>query len=368
MKQFFLFITLLIFTNSKSATEYFEGTIGNSKMYLSVETYENNEIGGVYFYEKSLKDIPLSGKKFKNKYVLTFGNLYDLKNFTEKFEFEKKGTDYKGFWTNNKGKNLAIVLKKLDISTYKNTYFINISNEMDLVKMAFLQFKTDSTSTFKTHEFEWLTELHGATPFLRLGKTFNSRTQNFINRKLEKKQVEMALSQLSCSDFNNYSNGNGIEYYVKISYLDTNLLGFDVSSSWYCGGAHPDFGSEGNLIDLNTGKFFELDEIIAFDSSVTTEQVGGFEAYAEYKSNYFAPKIYELINDEQHFEKPKDEDDYCDFTDLELWNFVEWSFTEKGITITPYFYRAARACQEPFLIPFEKLKPYKNSTFPYNFK
>lgn len=90
MKQFFLFITLLIFTNSKSATEYFEGTIGNSKMYLSVETYENNEIGGVYFYEKSLKDIPLSGKKIKNKYVLTFGNLYDLKNFTEKFEFEKR--------------------------------------------------------------------------------------------------------------------------------------------------------------------------------------------------------------------------------------------------------------------------------------
>lgn len=368
MKKIFILFLFFTFTLVWSKADYFEGTIGTSKIYLSIEEFENNEISGVYFYEKSLKDILLSGKKFKNKYVLTFGQLYDLKNYTEKIEFEKKGSNYQGFWVNMKGKKLPINLKKIDISNYKNIYFINISNEMDLIKMPFLEFSQDSISKYNNQEFNWFSEAHGSTPFLRLGKTFQTRTENFINRKLEKKHVEMALSQLSCSTLNYYSEGKSIDYNVNITYLDTNLLGFNVTASWYCGGAHPDFGTEGHLLDLNTGKFFELDEIIAFDSSVTTEQIGGFEAFNDYRTNYFAPKIVEIINSEQHFTKPSKEGELCDYTDLEQWNIVEWSFTEKGIEITPFFYRAARACQKPFLINFEKLKPYKNTTFPYNFK
>ena len=84
MKRIYFLFSLFLFSVLGTASELFEGTIGNSKIYLSIDAYENNEISGIYFYEKSLKDILLSGKKIKNKYVLTFGNIYDLKNFTEK--------------------------------------------------------------------------------------------------------------------------------------------------------------------------------------------------------------------------------------------------------------------------------------------
>jgi hypothetical protein len=61
-----------------------------------------------------------------------------------------------------------------------------------------------------------------------------------------------------------------------------------------------------------------------------------------------------------------DSDDNCDYTDLDSWDFVSWNFTEKGIEFIPYFYRAARNCEEPFLVTFEKLSSYKNKYFPYN--
>ncbi|MNR41055.1 hypothetical protein D3C85_1594000 [compost metagenome] len=72
-----------------------------------------------------------------------------------------------------------------------------------------------------------------------------------------------------------------------------------------------------------------------------------------------------MLNSEFHFEKPKDDDDPCDYTDEEYWDFPSWNYTEKGIEFTPIFYRAARSCEEPYLVPFEKLKKYKNPKFPY---
>ena len=41
----------------------------------------------------------------------------------------------------------------------------------------------------------------------------------------------------------------------------------------------------------------------------------------------------------QHqFEKPKDqEEDPCDYTNVEYWNFPSWTYTKEGIVFTPIF-------------------------------
>ena len=71
----------------------------------------------------------------------------------------------------------------------------------------------------------------------------------------------------------------------------------------------------------------------------------------------------------QHqFEKPKDqEEDPCDYTNVEYWNFPSWTYTKEGIVFTP-FYRAARSCEDSFLLPFKTLMPYKNKDFKYQLK
>ena len=55
-------------------------------------------------------------------------------------------------------------------------------------------------------------------------------------------------------------------------------------------------------------------------------------------------------------------------TDLDRWwGDEKWIYTEKGIEFTPSFPHVIRCCTETYLVPFEKLKKYKNPKFPYPF-
>jgi hypothetical protein len=58
--------------------------------------------------------------------------------------------------------------------------------------------------------------------------------------------------------------------------------------------------------------------------------------------------------------KKPDNDDDCDYTDPEVWNFVNWYFTPKGLYVGAYFARVARNCDEPdwSIIPYRIVKKY----------
>jgi hypothetical protein len=259
-------------------------------------------------------------------------------------------------------------LKPVNFANFKKDKAIETENKMDLVKLHFITFKKDSVSVYNAKKIVWFSEKHCNVSFFRLGDNFLEKNQSAINPILNKIHLGNILSQLNCSTRYEYSSGQGIEQTVKIGYLDSNLLGFEIFSAWDCGGAHPDFGGQGYLLDLNNGKNYDIDDIIAFDKSVTSDKKGSFDNYSKYRSAFFAPKLLALINESEHFIKPKEGDeDNCDYTDVEFWNFPAWNYTKKGIEFTPSFYRAARNCEESFIVSFDKLKKYKNTSFPYPF-
>jgi hypothetical protein len=364
-------IILVVFINisnfSFCQTNYFlEGKLGKSTIYLTIQDFDS-ELQATYFYQNSLKDIVLEGKKSKNTFTLEFGEKTDDK-ITEQFVLTKSKNNFSGTWKNSKGKKANVTLVPINFLDYKKeNSSVKVENEMDWVKLQFIKFKQDSISKYNGKEFIWYSEKHCNSPFFRLGSSFSEKNKTTINQILNNIHIYQTLSQLNCASLFYYNDGNGIENNIKITFLNKNLLGFEVFSSWFCGGAHPDFGGNGYLLDLNNGKQYEIDDIIAFDKSVTTEEKSGFEAYSNYRTNYFAPKLFDLINESEHFVKPKnDNEDECDYTNVDNWDFCSWNFTEKGIEFTPYFARVARSCEEPFLVPFEKLKKYKNSKFPYD--
>lgn len=362
---FFLFISCVAFSQNK--TFYLEGNIGKAKIFLTIEENDSDVIAS-YFYQNSLKDILFEGTRKNTFYTFAFKDSSDKKIF-EKFELTRlTNGSFKGSWINSKNKKTPITLKPIIFSNYLNSTNLDLQNKMDKVKLNFLQFKQDSISIYKGKKFLWYSEKHCQSSFFRLGDNFSSKEINTVNPILDKIHLQNTLSQLNCSSRFEYSNGDGIEYTTSISFLNSNLLGFKVFSSWFCGGAHPDFGGDGYLIDLNNGKDYEIDEIIAFDKSVTTEKKGGFDAYLQYRSDFFAPKLFELINESEKFKKPKNEDEGCDYTEIEIWDFVSWNYTEKGIEFTPHFPRVIRSCEESFLIPFSKLEKFKAPDFKYPFK
>lgn len=369
---FFTFQCLFVFCQDREY--YLEGTLAKSKIYMSINIFgsstENPNTNAIYFYQNSLKDIHLEGIRKNNVFTLVFKHQDTI---FEKFVLKKVGTNnFEGTWSNTKGKSFPVKLSPIDFSNYKSTlpedYYED--EKLNLIKFKFLEFKKQKTTVYKNKEIVWYTEKHCNAPFFRLGDTFSEKSKKAVNPILENIQIQNAIWQLNCSSDWYYNRGENISFNTDFTFLNNNLLGFKIASDWYCGGAYPDNGTKGYLIDLNTGQNYEIDHIIAFDKSVTTEKESNFDSWVKYRKTYFAPKLYAIINSEQHFVKPKDTDeDSCDLTDLDIWWGDEtWIYTEKGIEFTPSFPHVARACEETFLISFEKLKKYKNPKFKYELK
>lgn len=368
---FFILQSVIAFCQSQEDT-YLEGTIAKSKIYMKIHIFgsgtEEPNTNGVYFYQNSLKDINFEGIQKNNVFTLVFKHQDTI---FEKFVLKKVGnTNFEGTWSNAQGKSFPVKLSQIDFSNYKSTLLEDYygDEKFYLIKNKFLEFKKQKTTVYKNKEIVWYTEKHCDALFFRLGDTFSKKNRNIVNPVLEKIQIENTLNQLNCSSDFEYNMGGNIEYDTELTFLNNNLLGFKTSSNWYCGGAYPDNATTGYLIDLNTGKNFEIDEIIAFDKSVTTEKESNFDTWVKYRQNYFAPKLFAIVNSEQHFQKPKDNDeDSCDMTDLDRWWGDEtWVYTEKGIEFTPSFPHVIRACTETYLVPFEKLKKYTNPKFNYS--
>lgn len=368
---FFIFQSTLAFCQNDEY--YLEGTLGKSKIYMRLYEYgspnEEPNTTAIYFYQNSLKDINLEGTKKNNNLTLLFQHQDTIH---EKFVLKKVGTaTFEGTWSDVKGKSFPVKLSPIDFSNYKSALLEDYygDEKLNLIKYSLLEFKKQKTTVYKNKEIVWYTEKHCNASFFRLGDTFSKKSKNLVNPLLENIQIKNAIWQLGCSSDWYYNTGENVYFDTEFTFLNSNLLGFKIASEWYCGGAYPDSATTGYLIDLNTGKNYEIDEIIAFDKSVTTEKESNFDSFVKYRQEYFAPKLFAIINSEQHFVKPKETDEEsCDLTNLDWWwGDINWIYTEKGIEFTPSFPHAGRACQETYLVPFEKLKKYKNPKFPYQF-
>ncbi|WP_411897591.1 hypothetical protein [Elizabethkingia occulta] len=372
-----LFLCLLFsFSFGQKGRYILEGNIGKLPVVFMLDDYGNNDLSAKYYYKSMLRDIRLEYEKADNgDIIFSFADNYI--KYNEKFVLKRKSvTIFEGIWRDNKNKELPVSLHEADLSQVKNPFLdsdyiqqLKTESPEDFIRSSYMVFRKDSISDYNGHKSDWYSEKFSKTSFMRISVTEKSEARSNINKKLFDMHLKMAIGQLSCSNYSAYNDAKGIDYSTKISYWDSNLLGFSNFSSYFCGGAHPDFGSEGYLFDLHSGKEYELDDIIAFDKSVTTEAKTNFTDYSAYRSNFFAPILAKLMIKQYKFEKPKDdEEDPCDYTNVEYWNFPSWTYTKEGIVFTPIFYRAARSCEDSFLLPFKILIPYKNKNFKYQLK
>lgn len=370
LQKYILVICCLFLTlpaKAQDKTYYLQGSIGNYPIAMRITCYNDTDCAGSrYYYRKTMKDIVLDGEKKGNHF--TIGTSKYNEDAHEMFDLQQQADQsFTGTWSSGK-KKLPVKLQAINTASISNP-FKSIKIEKDLLddpyeylRATSLGFVKDSVTKQGNKELVWFHEKASAVSFFRLGNGFSPLQLQKTNAQLDQVHLESALSQLSCSG----PWGGSIDFTVHIGYLDENLLGFDIFSSWDCGGAHPDFGGKGYLLELNTGHRFDIDDILAFDASVTTEARSGFDAFSKYRGDFFAPKLLALMDKAHHFKEPKSDDD-CSYTEAELWVFPAWQYSTEGISFIPGFPRVMRACEEPFLLTFEQLKAYRNPKFPYPF-
>ena len=60
--------------------------------------------------------------------------------------------------------------------------------------------------------------------------------------------------------------------------------------------------------------------------------------------------------------KPADEEEPCDYSTADVWDYTSWYLTKEGLYLYPYFYRVARCCDGAKFstILYKTLIKYKN--------
>ena len=337
----------------------YEGKIGKASVVMEL-TLNGSEIFGTYYYKRFKKSIELQGKYVGPK---TIELVFENGDATETFLLKDIGSEtesiYSGTWKNGTSKApLPVSLKEADFSKViaKNAYvkYTKLS-EYDYSILADIQFKQDSIQKINTEfSITWLRDTLSNFSSFRINKNGVSKSIDSINIFLERLHFSELLSYLDCpgSDYNSF---------LRNVYIRNHVLSFALSVNLFCGGAHPDFATSGYTFNIETGLEMELTDFLFFGKTKKD-----YKESEDYKlgGEVMEPNVVKLLTKlyPDDMKKPTDEDENCDYSDPDVWDYTAWYLTEAGLYLYPSFYRAARACDgaDFSVIPYTTLIKYKN--------
>ncbi|MFM2477888.1 hypothetical protein [Celerinatantimonas sp. MCCC 1A17872] len=308
-----LFLLILCSGTVASAladTLTYQGTLGNYPIMLSVSKYGSDWNNAAdYLYTRYLKQTHL--RLEKSGTGLTLYQYYsEPSEKKELFELHFVGKNLEGTWQNKQTK-LPVKLKPTlqSIDDYQHQH---------------LQFIVTGHQSFGQYHFDKIKETHSNMSFLRPGKGFSQAQLQFLAPQFKSLYMTYVMAALQCEDAGFWINDFHI---VNGRYLSFSL-GYDIS----CYGAHPEHGQEMYSYDLKTNQ--QLKKI--------TDRFPGLQFFALLKAKYQGDKN---LNEE------------CDyFSDTEVWKYIHWRLTEKGVVIEPEYSHAMAPCEEEFSLSYSELK------------
>ncbi|HEY5771921.1 MAG TPA: hypothetical protein VIS75_04800 [Chitinophagaceae bacterium] len=366
MRQIVSLVIFLFASYFLSAQESIplEGKIDKYPIVMEIQIYDS-ACTIKYFYTNQLKDILLEGTvDNKGKIKVTTEDPEENKINKEQFELTKTSSGYTGSWISGK-KRLPVNLKEANLEKFKNQYEhlpkikeLKKADAYSFIKIASFDFVLDSTSINGNVQISWYHEKYSGFILPRIKNGYSNPILEKINSILLEKHLQESMFSLDCLSAQNGEYESNTEYIFSTKYL----LSINVNTSYYCGGAHPDFGSEGLNFDTQTGELLKLDNIFWFTNTNPPEENSG--DWYDYRDTFSAKvvEIFKNLYPEQMKSTGDDSDDYCDYTDESVWDFPNWYFTDKGLYLGAVFARVARSCDSPewSVIPYKQLKKYLN--------
>lgn len=356
---FFCFIVCAFKVNGQSVT--LQGTIGKYPIVMEFEG-DDSSLYGTYFYKKFKQDIPLTGSKSESSFQL------ESEDTGDKFYLTKSGDTYSGTYKNAKGTSLIVQLSTVNGDVKNPLPQLKFERELsDYSKLRLTEIKLvpgKQEMVNKKYTIQWYSEPTSKLTMFKVVAGYPENVLKSANMIIERDFYSYIDAYFSCAGGGGNSGYDILE--VSSVFLNDQFISYCVNSSWYCNrAAHPDFGESGTTINAKTGKEMELEDILWLGKGVKPKKDS--DAWYKYRSDVFAPKVVEMFKKlyPVEMQKPTSEDDYCDYTDPEVWDFGAWYLTDKGLYLGAYFYRAARSCDNPgwSVIPYATLKKYNPTLF-----
>lgn len=355
----------------------FTGTLGKMPIVVELNITQQDEVTGRYFYEKYHRDLPLSGALQNSTLTLTEGNnRYGDDKPLSTLELEETGSGWQGEWKSPQGKKLPVKLieARLTAPTSSTLPFIAAlpySEPYEYLRLQGLKLKPAKKENFMGYDLQWWTEPETKISLFSVESGLSKDDQQRVNQQLLGRLWNEVISYHGCQ----LQGGENVEFMQQAEpkMISPAVVSLNISTSYYCGGAHPDFGDSPLNIDVKTGHPLSLEDVLwvgegkpllhAERDSLGDEPLSKDESNARYQyvSKELVPWVIKQFTALYPTEmKTPTGDDDCNFQDESIWGTSPWYFTEKGLYLGAYFARVQRSCDRPdwSILPYSLVKQH----------
>ncbi|WP_460094873.1 hypothetical protein [Pseudomonas sp. S2_B03] len=355
----------------------FTGTLGKMPIVVELNITQQDEVTGRYFYEKYHRDLPLSGALQNSTLTLTEGNnRYGDDKPLSTLELEETGSGWQGEWKSPQGKKLPVKLieARLTAPTSSTLPFIAAlpySEPYEYLRLQGLKLKPAKKENFMGYDLQWWTEPETKISLFSVESGLSKDDQQRVNQQLLGRLWNEVISYHGCQ----LQGGENVEFMQQAQpkMISPAVVSLNISTSYYCGGAHPDFGDSPLNIDVKTGHPLSLEDVLwvgegkpllhAERDSLGDEPLSKDESNARYQyvSKELVPWVIKQFTALYPTEmKTPTGDDDCNFQAESIWGTSPWYFTEKGLYLGAYFARVQRSCDRPdwSILPYSLVKQH----------
>ncbi|MFJ2486958.1 hypothetical protein [Pseudomonas sp. NPDC087639] len=369
--------TLISTAHAEDGRQVFTGTLGKTPIVVELNTEQPGEVTGRYFYEKYHRDLPLSGALQGNTLTLTEGNnRYGDDKPLPTLKLQETGNGWQGEWQSPKGKKLQVNLTEAKLPALPANAVPVIASlpngeAYEYLRLQGLKLKPTKKENFMGYTLQWWTEPETKISLFSVESGLPKDDQQRVNQQLLGRLWLEVISYHGCQ----LQGGENVEFMQQAEpkMISPAVVSLNISTSYYCGGAHPDFGDSPLNIDVKTGHPLSLEDVLwvgegkpllhAERDSLGDKPLSEAESDAryQYESKELVPWIIKQLTAlyPTEMKKPTQEDD-CDFTDESIWGSSPWYFTEKGLYLGAYFARVQRSCDRPdwSVLPYSLVKQH----------
>jgi len=339
---------------AEAAPQLLQGHIGNAAVVMELTIEPDGQVDGRYFYRRYHRDLALSGKRQADGSLQLGENLhYD--EVRSDLTLHPQNGGWVGEWHGPKAaKALAVSLspyarEQWPASSDSALHPVRQRSGYDYVRMVDLPLKAGKRERVQGHTLQWWAEPVSKIRLFRVLDGYPEASLQRLNQQLAERQWQEVASYFDCQLGGVRAAGADFEQTITPRLLGSKLFSVSIFTSYYCGGAHPDFADNPLNLEVGSGRELQREDLLWLGKGkpLLARKPGGERTDFQYEENVQAPWLAHTMARLYPTDSQPGQDDDCNYRDPQVWQFVSWYATPQGLYLGPSFARVARACEYP---------------------
>ena len=338
-----------------------QGSLGAQRIIVeqTSDMAAKSDCGGRYFYERHRVDIRLEGKPGANGVCTMQEWPPRWDDGTPKPEWRMRvpaGERWQGEWIGVDGRSLPIRLSRVtalpDALEPSLTALRRDFDPYAYLRLSALKLQPVKRESVNGFALRWLRQPDSDIRLFEVTSGYAPEAQRAINRTLHRQLWQWVEDQYECRSGGAPGEAGFDMAEATLRHIDARVVSVSLNTSYYCGGAHPDFGDSPLNIDARNGRELRLEDVLwvgqgrPVHENESPDELD--DAWMDYQRKTFAPWVVSQLQRLYPGEMTRDPDgDSCDYADPEVWDFSSWYVLPTGIHLAAYFPRVMRMCDDP---------------------